>query len=227
MRYNGIIFDFNGVLLWDSPLHERAWQSMALALRGTPLSQRDLLERVHGVNNRHILEYLCGKPLSAETIARLSNRKEAAYRQACLAQGDQFALSPGAVPLLNWLADHDIPRTIATASEKDNVAFFIAQLRLDTWFEPGAIVYDDGALAGKPAPDMYLAAARAIGVDPAACVVVEDAATGIAAARAAGIGRIYALGPPERHAYLAARPGVYRAVTHLGELAPDRLFRDR
>jgi beta-phosphoglucomutase-like phosphatase (HAD superfamily) len=95
------------------------------------------------------------------------------------------------------------------------VAFYVEHLGLGRWFPPPWIIYDRGHTPGKPAPHIYLEAAEVLGLPPAACVVVEDSLAGIAAARAAGIGRVVALGPAERHAELAALPGVDEVIVDL------------
>lgn len=212
----GVIFDFNGVLFWDNPLHEEAWRQYSARLRGRPLDQREMVEQVHGKVNRDIFAYVLGAPPTDEALARLAGEKEAIYRRLCLAAGEAFRLSPGAVELLDSLAAHNVPRAIATSSPWVNLAFYIEHLHLDRWFGPAQLIYDRGHYPGKPAPDIYLAAADALGLPPAACVVVEDSLAGIAAARAAGIGYIIALGPAERHKELAALPGVTDVVVDLG-----------
>jgi HAD superfamily hydrolase (TIGR01509 family) len=223
MIFEGIIFDFNGVLWWDSHLQEEAWSQTAQALRGRPLSSAEMSEHVHGRPNAHSLAYLLGRPLDQGEIDRLTQQKEQLYRELCLAQGPDFRLSPGAVPLLDHLAAHAIRRTIATASEITNVTFFAGHLDLGHWFDVARIVYDDGRLPGKPAPDVYLEAARRLGLPPAACVVVEDSRSGLAAAHAAGIGHIVALGPAADQAALRALPGVGRVISSLADL-PRSLF---
>ena len=102
-------------------------------------------------------------------------------------------LAPGAAELLDWLCEHGIPHTIATASEIRNVRFFREHFGLDRWFDPRRIVYDDGTFSGKPAPDIYLRAAERIGLSPSRCIVAEDARSGIEAARRAGAGMIVAV----------------------------------
>jgi beta-phosphoglucomutase-like phosphatase (HAD superfamily) len=141
-----------------------------------------------------------------------------------LDQGEEFKLSPGAVDLLVFLIAHQIPRTITTASEKTNLDFFVDHLHLDRWFDPSLIVYDDGTRPGKPAPDIYLQAARYLGLAPAQCVVVEDSRSGIEAAHAAGIGHVVALGPADKHHELARLSGVHQSFEGLGELHWGRLF---
>jgi beta-phosphoglucomutase len=224
MPYSGIIFDFNGVLFWDSALHEQAWRDFTVQVRGYPFTAEEMTHYVLGRPNAFILEYVFGRQLAADEIHRRTQEKEARYRQLCLALGADFKLSPGAVELFDFLVAHDIPHTIATASEQVNVNFFCAHLRLAQWFEPAKIVLDDGLLPNKPEPDIYLKAAEKIGLAPAECMVVEDSVSGICAARRAGIGKIYALGPPAKHAELAAVEGVNAVITQLGEI-PTELFK--
>ena len=191
--YSGLIFDFNGVLWWDNQLQEQAWRDFSAALRGVPLSPAEMAQHVHGRNNRYTLEYLSGQTLSAEKAARLSEEKELTYRRLCLAQGANFRLSPGAESLLDYLVEKKIAHTIATASGKGNVDFFIEHLRLARWFDLDKIVCDDGTMAGKPAPDIFLAAAARLELPPAQCIVIEDSLSGIQAAGAAGTGCVIAL----------------------------------
>lgn len=222
----GIIFDLNGVLLWDGALQEQAWAEFSAALRGRALSPQEMARHVHGRNNRYTLEYLLSRPLdlTGGELERLSEEKERTYRRLCLAQGAGFCLSPGAASLLDWLAAHDVPRAIATASGKANVDFFRQHLGLDRWFAAEAIVHDDGTLPGKPAPDLYWRAARVLGLPLAACVVVEDSLSGLEAARAAGAGLVVALGLPGEREALAALPGVSLVVESLAQLPMGELF---
>lgn len=227
MKLEGIIFDFNGVLWWDTHLQEIAWKRFSETIRGTPLSSEEIRTHVHGRNNRYTFEYLTGRSINGGELAQMIQQKESIYRQMCLDQGADFKLSPGAVELLDYLVEHDIPHTIATASEKTNLNFFVAHLHLERWFDLGKIVFDDGTRRGKPAPDFYLDAARELGLDPPSCIVVEDSDSGIEAARAAGIGHVVALGPSEAHERLGRLDGVNRVVIGLAELPKEQLFRRR
>ncbi|MGE5225152.1 MAG: HAD family hydrolase [Omnitrophica WOR_2 bacterium] len=215
MKYRGVLFDFNGVLLWDSPIHSDVWKQFAVQVRGQPLTDEEVAVHVHGRNNRYTLEYLTGNPLSDEEAARLSIQKETLYQQRCLELGKDYRLSPGAADLLDFLAEHAVPRTIATASVKYNVDFFFRQLVLSRWFDPAQIVYDDGFTPGKPQPDYYTKAAQKLGLDPAECVVVEDSRSGLRSAFAAGAGYIIALGPAGEHAHLLQIEGVNEVIESL------------
>jgi beta-phosphoglucomutase-like phosphatase (HAD superfamily)/ribosomal protein S18 acetylase RimI-like enzyme len=221
--YRGMIFDFNGVLLWDTELQEDAWKSYSAELRGTPLKPEEIRQYVHGRPNRVTLEYVLGRQLSGKEADRLSQEKERVYRQMCLAWGDGFILSPGSQEFLDRLTEHRIPRTIATASEQHNVRFFVKHLQLERWFDVENIVMDDGTFPGKPAPDIYLRAAMSLGLSPSECVVVEDSISGLQAACRAGIGRIYALGPKAEHTRLASLEGIHKAICRVSEI-PISIF---
>lgn len=213
--FQAVLFDFNGVLWWDTQLQERAWVEFSSMVRGAPLTPEELKIHMHGRPNGYVLEYLTGQVLDAAAIAALTAQKEALYRGLCLEIGQRFQLSPGAADLLDFLAAQGIPFTIATASEINNVRFFFAHLKLAAWFDFDRVVYDDGTFPGKPAPDIYRIAAARLGQPPERCIVVEDSLSGIAAARAAGIGWIAAVStssPPET---LWAQPGVSAVLPDL------------
>lgn len=226
MQYEGVIFDFNGVLLWDSELHERAWAQFARGLRPRPFTQQEMAAQMHGRSNHDILEYLSGRSLSAAEAEELARQKETIYRELCLDLGADFRLSPGAVDVLEWLAARHVPYTIATASGPGNVAFFAEHLHLENWFDPEKIVYNDGTFPMKPAPDIYLRAAAMLGVETAVCLVIEDAISGIRAAHAAGAGGIIALAPRARQARFRAVPGVSGVIERLDQLLTDGWLAD-
>jgi len=215
MRYRGIVFDFNGVLLWDSDLQVKSWQALARELRGNEMTEEELVTHMHGWPNADVLRYLAARDLADGELRDLIQRKESLYRQLLLANPGQFVLSPGAQELIEALLLARVPRTIATSSEITNLNFFIQHLRLAQWFDVAKIVYDDGSRPGKPAPDVYLAAAENIHTEPGQCIVVEDAVAGLESANAAGIGCIIGLGGPAARARLLACQGVQLVIESL------------
>jgi HAD superfamily hydrolase (TIGR01509 family) len=215
--FEGVIFDFNGVLLWDNPLHEEAWRQFSARLRGYPMSLEEMQLAVHGRVNRDIFEYVLGRAVADDELEPLIAEKEAIYRQLALDSLDTYRLSPGAVELLDFLVENGFSRAIATSSPQVNIDFFVKQLDLHRWFTPETIIYDRGQYPGKPAPDIYLEAAARLGSSPAKFIVVEDAVAGIQSACAAGIGAIIAIGPAESHAKMANFDCVRVVIENLGE----------
>lgn len=193
----GIIFDFNGTLFWDSQLHLDAWRDYSKKLRGTPFTDEEMLKYMFGRTNEDIIAYAIGKQPSPEIVKNIADEKEAYYRNKCLQNPEEFKLAPNAVNFLNFLKENNIPRTIATMSEWSNVEFYIKEFNLAQWFDIDKIVYSDGRIPGKPAPYIYEIAAKNLGLKPAECIVIEDAISGIEAAKAAGIGKIIAIASRE------------------------------
>ena len=189
----GIIFDFNGTLYWDSQLHYDAWREYSKMLRGYEFTDEEMRDKMFGHTNEDIIDYAIGKKPSKEMVEKYGKEKEALYRKRCLLNPEEFRLAPGSVEFLDYLKENNIPRTIATMSEWDNVEFYIKEFQLEKWFDLDKIVYSDGTIPGKPAPDIFLIAAEKIGLNPSDCVVIEDAIAGIKSAQSAGIGKIIAI----------------------------------
>lgn len=198
MSYNGIIFDFNGTLFWDSELHMEAWREFSRRLRGTSFSDEEMLKYMFGRTNEDIIAYAIGKRPSPELVEKFAVEKEQVYRDMCKRHPEIFKLAPFAEEFLDYLKANNIPRTIATMSEKENVDFYIKEFHLEKWFDVEKIVYSDGIIPGKPAPDIYLIAAKRLGLAPQNCIVVEDAISGINAAKNAGIGKVVAIASMEK-----------------------------
>lgn len=196
----GIIFDFNGTLYWDSALHKQAWREYSKILRGKMFSDEEMVKFMFGRTNEQIIKYLIDRQPTPEMVEKYGQEKEALYRQMAISDKDNFHLADGAAEFLDFLKNNNIPMTIATMSDKINVDFYIEKFKLGKWFDIEKIVYADGIIKGKPEPDIYLLAAKKLGLMPKDCVVIEDALSGIEAARAAGIGKIIAIcseEPPE------------------------------
>jgi len=193
MVYRGIIFDFNGTLYWDSALHKKAWRQYSAVLRGEMFTDDEMIHNMFGRTNEEIIRYAIGKQPTPEMVEKLGQEKEALYRKMAVEDSENFHLAKGAVEFLDYLKENEIPRTIATMSDKINVDFFFESFDLEKWFDYDKVVYADGIIPSKPAPDIYQIAAKNLNLTPQDCIVVEDAPSGIESARAAGIGKIIAI----------------------------------
>lgn len=197
MKNKGIIFDFNGTLFWDSQKHYDAWYEMSKRLRGKPFDDYEMVHYMFGRTNAMIMEYALGRKPSKEEAEKFSLEKELIYLDMCKQDTENTKFANGVEQFLDFLCDNGIPHTIATMSEKINVDFYIETFNLEKWFDLDKIVYSNGKIPGKPAPDIYLIAAENIGIEPSKCVVFEDAISGIKAAQSAGIGKIIAVASKE------------------------------
>jgi len=188
MSFNGVIFDFNGTLFWDTPYHNQAWNTF-LKAHNIQLSDDEMIRKVHGKPNSEIFREIFGNDITEEDIERMIFEKETIYRRICSKR--TMELAPGAIDLLEWLLGKRIPFTIATASGKGNLDFYFEQLLLGKWFDFRKVIYDNESFRGKPNPDTFLLAARQLQLHPEEIVVFEDSFAGILAAQNAGAGKIY------------------------------------
>ena len=216
----GIIFDFNGTLYWDSQLHYDAWREYSKMLRGYEFTDEEMRDKMFGHTNKDIIEYAIGKKPTKEMVEKYGKEKEALYRNRCLIDKENFKLAPGAIDFLDYLKNKNIPMTIATMSEWDNVEFYIKEFNLEKWFDIEKIVYSDGTIPGKPAPDIFQIAANKIGLNPSECVVVEDAIAGIKSAHSAGINKIIAIASLEPIEF-------YEQITEVDSIIKDFYEFDR
>jgi beta-phosphoglucomutase len=173
----GVVFDLNGTLVDDIRFHFDAWRALAEHLGQTMDEAR--FQSFNGLKNVDIFPKFLGREATAEEIASLGERKEEAYRAM---YRPQLALVPGALELLTRLRAASVPVAIASSAPPANREMVIEGLGLDAFVD---VVVAAEHLRGKPAPDVFLEAARQLGVDARACLAFEDAANGIRAAVAA------------------------------------------
>ena len=216
----GCIFDFNGTLLFDTPAHADAWRAFLLE-EGIAVTDADIQKHIQGRPNPDILRHFLGE-LTDQEILTCSKRKEEKYRAVCLQKNDWFRLVDGVPEMFDRLRAEEVPFTIATSSQWDNVSFYFEHLGLDRWFTPETLVFDDGKMRGKPAPDIYLRAMALIGCRPDECAVFEDSLSGIQAGRAAGAGWIIAVDSDLDREKLLRVEGVSRVISNFtGALADN------
>lgn len=216
--YRGIIFDFNGTLFFDSEKHLEAWREFSKRVRPHAFTDDEMREYMFGRTNEDILAYLLGKQPEPELVEKLGKEKEAVYREMCRKDYKNTVLAPGATEFLDYLKVNEIPMTIATMSEKDNVDFYIEEFKLEKWFDIDKIVYADGTIPGKPAPDIYIKAADVLNLNPTECIVAEDAVSGIEAARCAGVGKIIAIASMESVEIYKNIPAVSQIIKNFNEI---------
>ena len=200
----GIIFDFNGTLFLDSPYHEMAWKRYAKKELDMELTTEEYYKYFHGSTNPIIYEHLFKKPIPPELIGVFGEEKEALYREECIKNKATLSFAKGAYELLDFLNAKGIPHAIATSSEINNVNFFNQLFNLEKWFKKEYIIYDDGTVKGKPHPDSYLKAGKALGVDMKDLIIVEDAHAGIQAAKASGAGLSVGICPYGKEKFVGA-----------------------
>lgn len=185
--FKAAIFDFNGTLFWDTAFHDLAFD-IFLEKHGIQLTDEEKRTKIHGQSNPDIMRGIFGNHLSEKEIHDFAQDKESIYRQLCM---NDLKFAPGAEDLFDYLKEHGIPFTIATSAGIENVSFYFENMKLGRWFQLDKMAYNDGTLRGKPNPDVFLAAACKLDLQPSETVIFEDTLTGIEAAERAGAGKIY------------------------------------
>lgn len=177
----GAIFDFDGVIIDSAQFHERSWELLA-AEEGRELPA-DHFERGFGRKNHYIIPKILRWTKDKEEVQRLSQRKEALYREL-LAEGDIEPL-PGVREWLEVLKAAEVPCIIGSSTERKNLDTILAHTGLRDYFVDLVSCEDVGA--GKPDPEVFLKCAEKIDVAAGDCVVFEDMPVGIEAGKAAGM----------------------------------------
>ena len=182
-RFDAAIFDLDGVLADSARLHYAAWKRVADEL-GIPFDEaaNEALKGIDRMGSLRLLLALGGRRLDPAAMAEVAQRKNAHYVE--LAAGvTPDDLLPGVARLLAEARAAGLRLAVASASR--NAPALLQRLGIADRFD---FVADAGAVANpKPAPDIFLACAAAVGATPARCIGVEDAAAGVDAIRAAGM----------------------------------------
>ncbi|MCD5002927.1 HAD family phosphatase [Enterococcus saccharolyticus] len=193
----GIVFDFNGTLLSDTAIHEGAWRQYIQSLLNRPITEEEF-QQIHGRTNHLIMEKFLNKQLTSNEAERYSEEKEAVYRELLL-QEETVELIQGVTEFFDYLQEKNVRMNIATASPKSNVDFYFDFFDLGRWFDLEKIVYNDGTLASKPAPDYYLQAAKNVGITPEEMIVFEDSPIGLQGAANAKAKHVVAVATNGNH----------------------------
>jgi HAD superfamily hydrolase (TIGR01509 family) len=176
-----VIFDMDGLMLDTEPLAARAWDEAAAALGATfdpALARRMIGHNFHDCSAMLRSEAGAGYPVEA-----ILSRWHAAYD--AIIERDGLTIKPGLIELIEWLDARGIARAVATSTRSDRAHSKLARTALLPHF--AALVGGDEVPRGKPAPDIYLEAARRLDRAPWHCVVLEDSEPGVRGALAAGM----------------------------------------
>ena len=181
-----VIFDIDGTIVDNMHLHAEAFGVFAERHGLPPLTKADRA-RLDGRRNSEIFPVLFNREVGRDEWQAYEREKEGLYRE--LSKGRLLPMK-GLHALIERLQLERIPMALATSAPQLNVEHTLAELGLRDAFP--IIVRGDEVARGKPAPDVFIEAARRLNVDAAACLVFEDAPMGIEAAHAAGM-RVVAL----------------------------------
>lgn len=203
----GAIFDLDGVIVDTAKYHYLAWKEMAEEL-GIEFTEQDN-ERLKGVSRMRSLGIVLeigGMTLPQEEMERLAESKNTRYLEYIMKM-DASEILPGVEQYLKSLRERGVQIALGSASK--NAPIILERVGITALFD--TIVDGNSVSKAKPDPEVFLVAAERLGLTPADCVVFEDAAAGVEAAKRAGI---YAVGIGEADNL----PGADLIVTGVNDL---------
>jgi len=174
-----VIFDQDGTLVDLFELHLKGFEAV---LRGSGLEfGREDLARYYGQTGEEIFRRFFAKHGITADVGPLAVRR----RQWVVDNISYCRVLPGVKALLEGLKKACVPMAVGTSNTPELAQAILKSCGLDGYFI--CVSCRDGNMSGKPAPDVFLSAAKRLGAEPSECVVVEDSVFGIRAARAAGM----------------------------------------
>lgn len=203
--FDAVLFDLDGVLTPTAEVHMHAWQTMFEELFAawdiTPAyTERDYFDYLDGkkrydgvaslLRSRDV-EVPWGDPSddpSADTVCGIGNRKNAVFERVLRAEG--IAPYPGSLRVLDLLADAGTPVAVVSSSKNAEEVLAAAGIRDRFTVVMDGVIAERDHLSSKPAPDVFVEAAKMLGVEPARSAAVEDAISGVRSAASGGFGLV-------------------------------------
>lgn len=175
-----ILFDLDGLMVDSEPHSLASWHAV-LSERGVTLTQAviDQMFGLRQIEAARMLVDVYGLTEDPEGLAREKEEYQIRHLDG------QITAMPGLFELLKESERHGLLVAVASSGARRYVAAVLAAIHLTDRFH--AVVTGDDVINGKPAPDVFLAAAQAMQTDPQHCLVLEDAPSGVQAAKAAGM----------------------------------------
>jgi beta-phosphoglucomutase len=175
----GVVFDMDGVVIDSHPAHRAAWKAFLEAV-GKTVTDSELNIILDGGKREEILKHFLGE-LSLEQVVEYGKRKDEILRS----HATRLEPMAGVVEFLDQLCDAGIRLALATSAGRYRVYDTLKGLGIEHYFE--TIVTGDDVPAGKPDPAIYRLAAERMNENPEHLLAVEDAVSGVKAARSAGM----------------------------------------
>jgi beta-phosphoglucomutase family hydrolase len=175
------IFDMDGTIVDNMRIHNQIWQTV-LADEGLQIDIDDFNRQTTGKKTPEILRLYLGEKAINVEIQRISEKKEAIYRQVFRPYLRAIAGLPGFLEQARLL---HIPVALATSAGKTNIEYTLSGTGLKPYFD--VLVGGEEVTQGKPDPEIFLVAAQRLGIPPQRCLVFEDALLGVEAACRAGM----------------------------------------
>jgi HAD superfamily hydrolase (TIGR01509 family) len=206
----------DGVIIDTEPLHHHAFFTQFAEL-GIAVSAEEYASFL-GKSTRNVFQYLKDKYHLPQEVDALLRRKRELFNQAFDADAD-LDLLPGVRTLIEDLRRHDVPLVVASSASKATIGRVFDRFGLGPYF--GHIVSGEDFAQSKPNPAIFLHAAAVAGTPVRECLVIEDAANGVRAAKAAGI---YCIGYASPHSEGQDLHQADQVIQHFSELTAEGIM---
>lgn len=175
------IFDMDGTLTDNMHFHHQAWMEF-IAAKGLGIDAETFERDYHKGTLIEVMARFFPHLKSEEELRKVGNEKEALYRTI---YSPHMAPIQGLLPFFEQLVAKDIPIGLATMGDRNNIDLTLKGLKIEHYFH--STTGGDQVQKGKPHPEIFLLAAKKLGVAPQDCLAFEDTQSGIQAAQAAGM----------------------------------------
>ncbi len=176
-----IIFDLDGTMVDNNNYHLASWRQY-LKEKQIEISEEAYKKHINGRTNKDAIEYIYQRKMSNQEAMEYALQKEMIYRKL---YAPYIKPVKGLIELINHIHQKKIKMAIATSGIQVNIDFLFDHIPIKQYFS--AVINSAHIKKGKPDPEIFLTAANTLQVNPNACLVFEDAAVGVKAAKDAGM----------------------------------------
>jgi beta-phosphoglucomutase len=182
MTTKAFLFDLNGTMIDDMHYHWDVWFEVITKQLGATLTKEEVRGHMYGTNYEVLTRIFGEGRFSKEEFNTISHAKEVRYQELYKPHLD---LLPGLFNFLKNVKQRGVKMAIGSAAPPFNINFVMDNLNIRHYFQE--IISGDDVEESKPHPEVYLKAAKHLGVEPESCIVFEDAPKGVEAALNAGM----------------------------------------
>ena len=176
------LFDLNGTMIDDMQYHLEVWFEVITKDLGANLTREEVRSQMYGKNEEVLVRIFGESRFKQFNFEAISQAKEERYQEI---YKPHLQLLPGLTHFLQSTQEKKIKMAIGSAAPPFNIDFVLDNLKIRDYFQ--AVISGVDVVESKPHPEVFLKAAKSLGVKPSSCIVFEDAPKGVEAAANAGI----------------------------------------
>jgi len=214
------LFDLNGTMIDDMAFHLDVWHHIIVHELGAKMAREEVKQHMYG-KSQEVLVRIFGKDrFTEEQLDNIAMEKEREYQRLYRPYLD---LIPGLFSFLEMAWELKIKMAIGSAAIPYNIDFVLDNLKIRHYFE--AIVSADDVVKSKPDPQTFLQAAKILNVEPASCIVFEDAPKGVESARNAGMNTVVLTTTHTKDEF-SGYNNILRFIDDYTTLTPEKIRQD-